>query len=186
MNFKISQRNSKFYHTAKLGFTLIELLVVIAIVGLLSSVVLASLNSARGKARDAKRVADMRQVQTALEFYYDANNSTYPSTDNDGCGGWDVGNQSFPFMTAGGVSTLGSFMSKPPTDPIATGNCSGYNYYRYPAGDYGCDASKGAYYVLMLRGMETGTNPHPSSLGWSCPDRNWQGEANWVTGRFEK
>lgn len=61
------------------GFTLIELLVVIAIIGILSSVVLASLNSARQKSRDAKRVADMKQLQLALELYYDANSSTYPT-----------------------------------------------------------------------------------------------------------
>lgn len=61
------------------GFTLIELLVVIAIIGLLSSVVLASLNSARTKARDARRVADIKQMQTALELYYDTN-KRYPAT----------------------------------------------------------------------------------------------------------
>lgn len=61
------------------GFTLIELLVVIAIIGLLSSVVLASLNSARQKGRDARRIADVKQVQLALELYYDAN-GLYPST----------------------------------------------------------------------------------------------------------
>lgn len=60
------------------GFTLIELLVVIAIIGILSSVVLASLNSARQKGRDARRVADIKQIQLALELYYDAN-SGYPS-----------------------------------------------------------------------------------------------------------
>lgn len=61
------------------GFTLIELLVVIAIIGILSSVVLASLNSARKKSRDARRVADVRQLQLALELYYDANSSKYPT-----------------------------------------------------------------------------------------------------------
>ncbi|MBI4120582.1 MAG: prepilin-type N-terminal cleavage/methylation domain-containing protein [Parcubacteria group bacterium] len=61
------------------GFTLVELLVVIAIIGVLSSVVLVSLNSARTKARDAKRVADIANVRIALEGYYDANNN-YPTT----------------------------------------------------------------------------------------------------------
>ncbi len=74
-----------FYETKKKvggskGFTLIELLVVIAIIGILSAVVLASLNSARQKGRDAKRVADMKNLQLALELYYDDNNSTYPTT----------------------------------------------------------------------------------------------------------
>ncbi len=64
--------------TAK-GFTLIELLVVIAIIGILSSIVLASLNSARQKGRDARRIADIKQIQLALELYYDAH-SSYPTT----------------------------------------------------------------------------------------------------------
>lgn len=52
------------------GFTLIELLVVIAIIGLLSTLAVVSLNNARSKSRDARRVADVKQMQTALELYF--------------------------------------------------------------------------------------------------------------------
>lgn len=51
------------------GFTLVELLVVIAIIGILSTLAVVSLNSARIKSRDAKRVSDLKQISTALEFY---------------------------------------------------------------------------------------------------------------------
>ena len=52
----------------KKGFTLIELLVVIAIIGLLSSLAVVNLNSARGKARDAKRVSDVKQLALLIEM----------------------------------------------------------------------------------------------------------------------
>lgn len=55
---------------SKRGFTLIELLVVIAIIGMLSSIVLGSLNTARTKARDAARQETLKSVQTAVELYY--------------------------------------------------------------------------------------------------------------------
>lgn len=62
----------------KKGFTLIELLVVIAIIGLLSTLAVVALGSAREKARDSKRLSDIKQVQTALELYYTDNNA-YPT-----------------------------------------------------------------------------------------------------------
>ena len=88
----------------KRGFTLIELLVVIAIIGILSSVVLASLNSARKKGRDARRLADIKQIQLALELYYDAS-SAYPAT---------LGStSSSPLVTGGYIAAL-------PADPGGT------------------------------------------------------------------
>ena len=55
----------------KKGFTLIELLVVIAIIGILSSVVLTSLNTARDRARTARAQADLKQLQLAIELLRD-------------------------------------------------------------------------------------------------------------------
>jgi prepilin-type N-terminal cleavage/methylation domain-containing protein len=61
------------------GFTLVELLVVVAIIGMLASLSIVALGSARTKARDAARVASVKNIQTALELYY-SDTGLYPST----------------------------------------------------------------------------------------------------------
>ena len=63
------------------GFTLIELLVVIAVIGILAGLVITSLGGTRAKARDAKRLADLRAVSLALKTYHDERGS-YPSVPN--------------------------------------------------------------------------------------------------------
>ena len=61
----------------KKGFTLIELLVVIAIIGILSSVVLASLNTARDKGSDAAVKANLNGMRSQAELFYDSNQNSY-------------------------------------------------------------------------------------------------------------
>src|SRR6185503_6308209 len=105
---------------SKNGFTLIELLVVIAVIGLLASVVLVAVNNTRKKARDAKRLADIAQIEKALELYYDANNQ-YPAAGGatQPNGSWS-NSADYTTSTTSWVSlqtALAPYMSKLPVDP---------------------------------------------------------------------
>jgi type II secretion system protein G len=98
----------------KKGFTLIELLVVIAIIGLLSTLAVVALGSAREKSRDAKRVSDIRQIQTALELYY-ADNNAYPAGS-----GIVLGDTNYACLNASGFTTANCaspYMGVVPSDP---------------------------------------------------------------------
>jgi prepilin-type N-terminal cleavage/methylation domain-containing protein len=167
----------------KHGFTLIELLVVISIIGLLAAVILAGLSTARKKARDSKRIAEIRQLQTALELYRDKNGQYPPASGNVCSGGFAVGNQSGSLLS--GVLDP-EFLPKALQDPTNTTGCNGYLYYRYPSnwnGNHYC--SDKAFYVLAINGMETVSGTHPLSPGWKCPERDWSSLGNFVTGSFE-
>ncbi len=109
------------------GFTLIELLVVISIIALLAATILASLNSARQKSRDARRIADIKQLRTALEIFYDkqAPAPQYPqalATCNTGAGQF----YGLEALTASGV------IPQIPVDP--SGGC--YKYTANAAAPY--------------------------------------------------
>lgn len=137
----------RFSAVSSKGFTLIELLVVISIISLLSSVVLASVNSARVKARDARRASDMHQIVLALNLFYDKY-GCLPVTYGTSCAGagvyleqnagwWDYSSQG-DFMT---FLKDSGFMSSVPVDPVnnMTGDASpagtfAYQYYCYPDG----------------------------------------------------
>ena len=64
------------------GFTLIEILIVVAIIGILASVVLVGLGPVQRRGRDARRISDLRNIQTGLELYYNKN-GFYPSASGD-------------------------------------------------------------------------------------------------------
>ena len=130
-------RYTKFTHYQRgnpTGFTLIELLVVIAIIGVLATVVLVSVNSARKKSRDARRVADMRQIRIALEGFYD-DHGYYPQA---ACGtGWDCNGYRVSYDAASWsllAADLLPYIPTLPKDPINsscapwTANCFSYTY----------------------------------------------------------
>jgi len=100
------------------GFTLIELLVVISIIGLLSSVIIVSLAGARSKAHNAKRIVEMRSIQTALQLFYDENlrmpynHSGGPAdaptyVEDAGLASWGECDAPMPGLPGGGVETPG-------------------------------------------------------------------------------
>ncbi len=97
------------------GFTLIELLVVIAIIGVLAAVVLVSLNSARVKARNSRRIADAHQMVLAMQLYL-SNNANMM-----GCGA-EVSTAYSSCLT----TALSPYLSSLPKDPK---NDATYFYY---------------------------------------------------------
>ncbi|MFC1612875.1 type II secretion system protein [Patescibacteria group bacterium] len=147
------------YNQRQIGFTLIELLVVIAVIGLLSSIAFVSLDNARAKARDARRLAEIKQLQTALELYYDKNGA-YPVSGNCGAtspnGGWcnSVESLSNDHWVRRGVVNLSEFISKDPLDPKQGGapNFRPYNggTIFYYANGYG---GAGQWYMIIF-GLE--------------------------------
>jgi len=72
------------------GFTLIELLVVIAIIGVLSSIVMSSLNTARNRGNDAKTKAQLSGLRTAMELYYDTYGNYGTVTNSCGSGAFHI------------------------------------------------------------------------------------------------
>lgn len=129
----------------KRGFTLIELLVVIAIIGLLSTLAVVALGQARTKARDAKRLSDLKQIQTALELYY-TDKGGYPTASDI-----ILGSATYICLNAGGFSATQNcenpYMGLIPKDPT-----DGVNY------TYASAASNTYRITAQLEGAMGGFN----------------------------
>lgn len=152
-------RKQIFRHGSKqAGFTLIELLVVIAIIGLLSTLAVVALNNARMKSRDARRVSDIKQIQTALELYYNDVN-LYPIETTAVLLGVTADKT---ISSGGGIAAAGSgttYMNAIPSNPTpvdATGG-TGYMYH---------SADGSAYSITYYLGAATGGVP--SGINTAC------------------
>ncbi|MFZ4500555.1 MAG: type II secretion system protein [Minisyncoccia bacterium] len=146
------------------GFTLIELLVVIAVIGILASVVMASLNSARAKARDARKIADFKNISTALQLYQDSYGYMPPSyftygSNNEAEGGGNYELSMQDLVNAGFLSAI----------PKSPGGAK-YAYYNYSG-----VPSVGAILVTTLEAAPNSTTGIPPSC------RPWTAGTNWCS-----
>jgi type II secretion system protein G len=159
---------------AKHGFTLIELLVVIAIIGILSAVIIASLNTARAKARDARKMEDMHQIELALNLYY-AVNGQYPGM----FGG--AGSAFCSTLDAAPAGWLSPYISAVPKDPLDAGAMPYMYEYceQHPSGSYDTQT------YTVWTSLETSSGNADSALwgplsgaGYRPPNYNYV-VANW-------
>ena len=141
----------------KAGFTLIELLVVIAIIGLLASVVLLALNGARQKSRDAKRLADVRQIASAMELFFN-DVSAYPSAGYSSAQTFGSADTSAYNPSGTKILLTPTYIGLIPTAPLPQdGNCTtAQNSYGYQASNTG-----NTYTLTFCLGASTG--------GYTCP-----------------
>jgi prepilin-type N-terminal cleavage/methylation domain-containing protein len=140
------------------GFTLIEILVVIAIIGLLTSIIIVNIRQATTKARDAKRISEIRQIRLAIELYYDAMGYYPQFTGNARC---NVGNNN----SLAGLITE-KLLASVPLDPVnssATPHRLCYEYmgigtaenYDFTSGWYCSGRSRTDYEWSFLFSTET-------------------------------
>jgi prepilin-type N-terminal cleavage/methylation domain-containing protein len=123
------------------GFTLVELLVVIAIIGVLATLVLLQLGTARSRSRDTKRITDVNQLRTAVEQYFEDHAGKYP--------------------TALDQASIGTYMTRIPMDPLDS--TKAYNYAFDPAAN---PTKYQIWTTLEQSAAALGASAHMNSTTW--------------------
>jgi prepilin-type N-terminal cleavage/methylation domain-containing protein len=127
------------YKNSSKGFTLIELLVVIAIIGILSAVVLASLNTARSKGNDAAIQSDMSTIQTQAEIYYGGTGSnSYDTGAHSACNTTGMWTDPTIIKAVAGITTAAGN-----TAPICGSTATAYAIQAKTSTGYWCIDSAG-------------------------------------------
>ncbi len=161
---------------AQSGFTLIELLVVVAIISLLSSVVMASLNSARIKARDAKRKVELKQIVNALELYYNDNGAYPPFRLASSCGGTRTDFATSMCTDPNWLSTDANFLKyipSVPKDPLNKINGQDETPWWFSNSyTYGVSLDRQRYDIL--------TNLENTNDGERCELKLWKSQSVWA------
>lgn len=111
----------------KKAFTLVELLVVATIIAILTSITLVEFGVAKSKSRDSKRVADVAQIQLAIQLYFNRCNQYPNMSGSNGVTSVDI-NSSVGCPT--GIS-MNSFLNQIPTPPSGDYGSTAYTLYRY-------------------------------------------------------
>jgi len=171
------------------GFTIIELIVVITIIAVLSTIVIGSVNQYQAKARDTRRIADIRQIQKAFELYRIDNNGNFPIynngcmaclgvNDNSSCWGASCGGNSAKGSSALNIA-LKPYISVMPIDP-SPGRGLG-DRYLYKNGEFyiGCNTMvPGAKWLLWRPDKGTPTSNADCGgigvYGCICPNCDYQ------------
>ncbi len=165
------------------GFTIVELLIVIVVIGILAAISMVSYTGVQNRARDARRLSDMKTITTALERYK-IDHGEYPRAVVQTGYSREVSH----VPKADGKKFLDElivkgYLDKEIVDPVNDGSHH-YRYDRYSAGHSGCSPAK-PFYVLQAINADAKPATNTTSPGFKCTTRDWGPEAWWTTGSYE-
>lgn len=181
---------SAFHTKRDEGFTLIELLVVMAIIGILAALVLLNIPASLGRARDAQRKNDLKQIQTALQLYHN-DYGHYPVTGSS----WVTSKDGGFWLKdwTGAVALTANYIKTMPTDPKNSG-CSGtadpvndagapncYEYAYYADGWCNLGTTNDGYILVtrleQYQGTDLSVKHYYNSDGTECNTSPWPSAA---------